>query len=60
MQGVLNVNERNTGIHGGSYYEYEISVDLAAVLDVLLDIDRLEGAAETLEQQAQRRYLLDS
>jgi len=47
MQGVLNVNERNTGIHGGSYYEYEISVDLAAVLDVLLDIDRLEGAAET-------------
>jgi len=30
------------------------------VLDVLLDIDRLEGAAETLEQQAQRRYLLDS
>jgi len=43
MQGVLNVNERNTGIHGGSYYEYEISVDLAAVLDVLLDIDRLEA-----------------
>lgn len=59
MQGVLNVNERNTGIHGGSYYEYEISVDLTAVLDVLLDIDRLEGVAETLEQQAQRRNLLD-
>lgn len=42
LHGFLQVSERNDGFHGGSYYEYELNVDVGSVLAVLGEISRLE------------------
>jgi len=61
MLGILERHERNEGRSGGAYYEYELGVDLDAVVTTLdglavtgdLDTDRLRATAD-------RRGLLDS
>jgi cell division control protein 6 len=50
LHGFLQVRERNDGYHGGSYYEYELNVDVGSVLAVLGEISRLEDIPANLEQ----------
>ncbi|MDS0300981.1 orc1/cdc6 family replication initiation protein [Halogeometricum sp. S1BR25-6] len=57
LHGFLTVAERNDGFHGGSYYEYELNVDLGSVLAVLSEISRLEDIPEMLESAADREGL---
>jgi len=54
-----NVNERNTEFTAAATTSTRSAWTWRRCW-MSQDIDRLEGAAETLEQQAQRRYLLDS
>lgn len=58
LQGFLTVEERNDGIHGGSYYEYELNVQLQSVLDVLTEVPRLDRVPAALERRAEEKGLL--
>ena len=58
LHGFLKVSERNDGFHGGSYYEYELNVDLGSVVAVLNEISRLEGIPGSLEQAASKENLI--
>lgn len=58
LHGFLKVSERNDGFHGGSYYEYELNVDLGSVLAVLSEISRLEDIPEALQNAADREDLV--
>lgn len=53
LHGFLQVSERNDGIHGGSYYEYELNVALDAVVTVLQEVTRLEAIPDELATAAE-------
>ena len=52
MLGIVDVYERNEGLRDGRYYEYELSVALDAVLDVLDDEPRFDDIVTTVREQA--------
>jgi cell division control protein 6 len=47
---MLDRQSRNEGRHGGQYYEYEFSVDLRTVREVVRELERL-----TLPQRVRHR-----
>ncbi|MFC6838411.1 Cdc6/Cdc18 family protein [Halomarina ordinaria] len=53
LHGFLQVSQRNDGFHGGSYYEYELNVDLESVVAVLQEISRLEDIPTQLSEASQ-------
>ena len=55
---ILAVNERNDGIHGGSYHEYQLNVDLKSAINVLSDISRLDDLPDILRQKAESASLI--
>ena len=58
LHGFLTVNEKNDGFHGGSYYEYELNVDLASAISVLNEIGRLKEIPASLESAAESKGLI--
>lgn len=58
LQGILTVQERNEGIHGGSYYEYGLNIQIRSVLDVLTEVNRIEIVSTTLKEEAEQKNIV--
>jgi cell division control protein 6 len=52
MLGLVTVYERNEGLNAGRYHEYELSVPLDSVLDVLDEEPRFDEVVDIVHQQA--------
>jgi cell division control protein 6 len=52
MLGLVTVYERNEGLNAGRYHEYELSVPLDSVLDVLDEEPRFNEVVDIVHQQA--------
>ncbi|MFC6965214.1 orc1/cdc6 family replication initiation protein [Halocatena marina] len=51
MLGLVTVHERNEGLNAGRYHEYELSVQLDSVLEVLSEEQRFDDIVEIVKQQ---------
>lgn len=51
MLGLVTVHERNEGLNAGRYHEYELSVQLDSVLEVLSEEQRFDNIVDIVEQQ---------
>lgn len=58
--GLIDIYERNEGLTAGRYTKYELDVQLAAVLDVLLSIDRFDELAGIIQSAAEDHGSLQS
>lgn len=52
MLGLVTVYERNEGLNAGRYHEYELSVPLDSVLDVLDEESRFDEVVDVVQEQA--------
>lgn len=52
MLGLVTVYERNEGLNAGRYHEYELSVQLESVLEVLDEEQRFDDVVDIVHQQS--------
>jgi archaeal cell division control protein 6 len=59
MLGLVTVYERNEGLNAGRYHEYELSIPLNSVIDVLEEEPRFENVVTAVQQQARSNNKLE-
>lgn len=59
MLGLVTVYERNEGLNAGRYHEYELSIPLNSVIDVLEEEPRFENVVTAVQQQARSNSKLE-